>query len=71
VVFWLSLVLSKPSIMVKGKGKKKTGGAPTVDQIQSDEITQLANEYWAPYSSKPHKAFNAKVSTSLPSVWSL
>ena len=42
--------------------KKGLGPAPTVQQIQSDYVTQLANQYWAPYSTMPKLAFNPKVS---------
>ncbi|KAK2168383.1 hypothetical protein LSH36_17g07036 [Paralvinella palmiformis] len=40
---------------------KGAGAAPTVEQIQSDIITQLANQYWAPYSTVPRAAYNPKV----------
>lgn len=46
----------------KGGPPGKGGPAPTVQQIQSDKVTQLANQYWAPYSQMPRAAFNPKVS---------
>ncbi|XKL64533.1 hypothetical protein PGB90_004619 [Kerria lacca] len=39
------------------KSKNKTT-APTVDQIISDRITQLASQYWAPNSEGLHLQFN-------------
>uniref|UniRef100_A0A0L8GB52 RNA helicase aquarius n=1 Tax=Octopus bimaculoides TaxID=37653 RepID=A0A0L8GB52_OCTBM len=36
------------------------GPAPTVEQIQEDVITQLANQFWSPYSLE-RKAFKPKV----------
>ncbi|ELT95764.1 hypothetical protein CAPTEDRAFT_198998 [Capitella teleta] len=50
------------------KGKPKSAPAPTVEQIQADEITQVANDYWAPHSTQAKKPFNPKVSYSLFSV---
>ena len=41
--------------------KRKVGPAPTVEQIQSDVITQLAGQYWAPYSTEPRAQFNPQV----------
>ncbi|KAK7598066.1 hypothetical protein V9T40_006301 [Parthenolecanium corni] len=41
--------------------QKPLGPTPTVDQIISDRITQLANQYWAPYSAGSHLPFNADV----------
>jgi len=42
-------------------GGKKRGGAPTVEQIQADVITQLANQYWAPFSSVPKKPYDQNI----------
>lgn len=42
------------------KGGRR-GGAPTVEQIQSDVITQLANQYWAPFSSVPKKDYDPQI----------
>ncbi|OXU23077.1 hypothetical protein TSAR_003253, partial [Trichomalopsis sarcophagae] len=35
--------------------------APTVEQINADRITQLANKYWAPQTSDSHQAFSAQI----------
>ncbi|CAG9762602.1 unnamed protein product [Ceutorhynchus assimilis] len=35
--------------------------APTVQQIQKDRITQLAEKYWAPHSAEKHVAFDPNV----------
>jgi intron-binding protein aquarius len=41
---------------------KKSGAAPTVQEILSDRLTQLANEYWAPGSeAKTKGVFKAEV----------
>ncbi|KAJ4450420.1 hypothetical protein ANN_01844 [Periplaneta americana] len=40
---------------------KSKGPAPTVDQINADRITQLANQYWAPYTVENHLPFDDKV----------
>ncbi|XP_046401770.1 RNA helicase aquarius isoform X1 [Ischnura elegans] len=37
------------------------GPAPTVDQINADRITQLANQYWAPHTSENHLPFDHKI----------
>ncbi|CAH1791178.1 unnamed protein product [Owenia fusiformis] len=42
-------------------GKKKGAIAPTVEQIQSDIITRLANQYWAPYSNVPRLPYEPKI----------
>uniref|UniRef100_A0A915IU13 Intron-binding protein aquarius n=1 Tax=Romanomermis culicivorax TaxID=13658 RepID=A0A915IU13_ROMCU len=39
---------------------KKPGNIPTVNQIAHDRITQVAAEYWAPYT-QDHKPFDANV----------
>lgn len=41
--------------------KKQTGPAPTVEQIQTDVITQLANRYWAPFSEQPRLPYSSKI----------
>ncbi|XP_023721856.1 RNA helicase aquarius [Cryptotermes secundus] len=40
---------------------KSKGPAPTVDQINADRITQLANRYWAPYTIENHLPFDDRV----------
>ncbi|PSN56916.1 Intron-binding protein aquarius [Blattella germanica] len=40
---------------------KSKGPAPTVDQINADRITQLANQYWAPYTVENHLPFDDKI----------
>ncbi|XP_074641983.1 RNA helicase aquarius-like [Tubulanus polymorphus] len=40
---------------------KTTGVAPTVQQIESDIITQLSKEYWAPHSNIPRKPYSAQI----------
>ncbi|XP_066993686.1 RNA helicase aquarius isoform X2 [Anabrus simplex] len=40
---------------------KSKGPAPTVEQINADRITQLANQYWAPYTIENHLPFDEKV----------
>ncbi|ENN70799.1 hypothetical protein YQE_12464, partial [Dendroctonus ponderosae] len=35
--------------------------APTVQQIQTDRLTQLAEKYWAPHSEQKHEQFNPDV----------
>ncbi|XP_013384354.1 intron-binding protein aquarius-like [Lingula anatina] len=45
-----------------GPGEKKAKGpAPTVEQIQSDIITQLANQYWSPQRGATRLPFNPKI----------
>ncbi|RZF44564.1 hypothetical protein LSTR_LSTR001322 [Laodelphax striatellus] len=46
--------------MAKVQGKSK-GPAPTVDQINADRITQLANQYWAPHTEQKHLPYDSKV----------
>lgn len=48
-------------IQSKDEEKPKTSATPTVDQIISDRITQLANQYWAPYSAGTHLPFDAAI----------
>ncbi|CAB4032454.1 intron-binding aquarius-like, partial [Paramuricea clavata] len=46
--------------MVKEKGKGRRGGfAPTVQQINADILTQVANTYWAPHRN--HLPYDPKV----------
>lgn len=35
--------------------------APTMDQIQQDRLTSLANQYWAPQTLKKHSDYNKEV----------
>ncbi|XP_024936105.1 RNA helicase aquarius isoform X2 [Cephus cinctus] len=35
--------------------------APTVEQINADRITQLANKYWAPHTTETHHPFNRQI----------
>jgi hypothetical protein len=42
-------------------GPKRSAAAPTVDQIQSDNLTELASQYWAPQTMAKHKPFDPKV----------
>ncbi|XP_068993772.1 RNA helicase aquarius [Neodiprion pinetum] len=37
---------------------KTNNPAPTVDQINADRITQLANKYWAPHTTNSHLQFD-------------
>ena len=43
---------------------KSRSQAPTVDQIQADRLTGLANKYWAPHTLKNHQDFDPEVSCS-------
>jgi intron-binding protein aquarius len=45
----------------KPEFKRARGAEPTVDQIQSDNLTALAKTYWAPQTKKNHVDFNADV----------
>lgn len=40
---------------------KSKGPAPTVDQINADRITQLANQYWSPHTKNNHLPFDQRV----------
>ncbi|KAL2712688.1 intron-binding protein aquarius [Vespula squamosa] len=40
---------------------KSNNPAPTVEQINADKITQLANKYWAPHTTDIHLAFNSQI----------
>uniref|UniRef100_A0A1B6DEG6 RNA helicase aquarius N-terminal domain-containing protein n=1 Tax=Clastoptera arizonana TaxID=38151 RepID=A0A1B6DEG6_9HEMI len=40
---------------------KSKGPAPTVDQINADRVTQLANLYWAPHTAQDHAPFDKSV----------
>ena len=56
----------KEKIDVRPKFDLKTGPArkavaPTVEQIQADNLTDLAKQYWAPHSAQKHKPFDPKV----------
>ncbi|XP_034238562.1 RNA helicase aquarius isoform X1 [Thrips palmi] len=46
--------------MEKANAKAKSA-APTVDQINSDRITELSNKYWAPYTESSHLPFDPTV----------
>ncbi|XP_011502615.1 PREDICTED: intron-binding protein aquarius [Ceratosolen solmsi marchali] len=39
--------------------------APTVEQINADRITQLANKYWAPHTSDSHLSFSAQIADDI------
>ena len=53
---------------VNGRAPAK-GGAPnkgravnpTVDQIETDRLTRIANEYWAPFSACAKKAYEPRL----------
>ncbi|KAF4519034.1 hypothetical protein B566_EDAN001619 [Ephemera danica] len=49
---------AEKSAVTPGKAK---GPAPTVEQINADRITQLANQYWAPYTVERHLPFDGKI----------
>ena len=56
----------KEKVDVRPKFDLKTGPArkavaPTVEQIQADNLTELAKQYWAPHSAQKHKPFDPKV----------
>ncbi|XP_035724204.1 RNA helicase aquarius-like isoform X1 [Vespa mandarinia] len=40
---------------------KSNNPAPTVEQINADKITQLANKYWAPHTTDIHLSFNSQI----------
>ncbi|XP_063231396.1 RNA helicase aquarius [Bacillus rossius redtenbacheri] len=40
---------------------KSKGPAPTVEQINADRITQLANQYWAPYTIDKHLPYDERI----------
>ena len=42
-------------------GPARKAVAPTVEQIQADNLTELAKQYWAPHSAQKHKPFDPKV----------
>ncbi|XP_065057639.1 RNA helicase aquarius-like [Rhopilema esculentum] len=41
--------------------KPKQHSAPTVEEIQSDVLTEYAAQYWAPHSKGVHSSFDAKI----------
>jgi len=41
--------------------KRSRASEPTVDQIQSDNLTALAKTYWAPHTAKNHVDYNPDV----------
>ena len=41
--------------------RKSRRAEPTVEQIQSDNLTTLAKTYWAPNTGKPHADFSPAV----------
>ena len=45
----------------KPEFKRARANEPTVDQIQSDNLTALAKTYWAPQTKKNHVDFNPEV----------
>ncbi|XP_057663610.1 RNA helicase aquarius [Diorhabda carinulata] len=44
-----------------GKNEATTVSAPTVQQINADRITELAEKYWAPHSVEEHLEFDPDV----------
>ena len=47
---------------VGGGGQRAPrGAAPTMDQIQADRLTNLANKYWAPHTLKQHADFDGQI----------
>ncbi|CAL1675407.1 unnamed protein product [Lasius platythorax] len=40
---------------------KSNNPAPTVEQINADRITQLANKYWAPHTTDTHLPFKPQI----------
>ncbi|XP_033355690.1 RNA helicase aquarius [Bombus vosnesenskii] len=40
---------------------KSNNPAPTVEQINADRITQLANKYWAPHTMDSHLPFSSQI----------
>ncbi|XP_076383980.1 RNA helicase aquarius [Megalopta genalis] len=44
-----------------GTSVKSNNPAPTVEQINADRITQLANKYWAPHTTDSHLSFNPQI----------
>jgi len=42
-------------------GKRRGGVNPTVDQIETDRLTRIANEYWAPFSSLTKKPYEPRL----------
>jgi hypothetical protein len=49
----------------KPEFKRSRANEPTVDQIQSDNLTALAKTYWAPQTKKNHVDFNMEVVTEI------
>ena len=41
--------------------KKRVGIVPTVQEIHSDVLTNLANQYWAPHSTLEKNPFSEKI----------
>ena len=48
----------------KPEFKRARANEPTVDQLQSDNLTALAKTYWAPQTKKNHVDFNPEVKKS-------
>ena len=48
---------------VKGGAAPSKGRAvnPTVDQIETDRLTRIANEYWAPFSACAKKPYEPRL----------
>lgn len=44
-----------------GMTVKSNNPAPTVEQINADRITQLANKYWAPHTMDSHLSFSSQI----------
>ena len=44
-----------------GGGGKGRAVNPTVDQIETDRLTRIANEYWAPFSACAKKPYEPRL----------
>ncbi|XP_065342666.1 RNA helicase aquarius [Cloeon dipterum] len=55
------MTATKQQAEKSGTAAKAKGPAPTLEQINADRITQLANQYWAPYAAEKRLPFNSKV----------
>ena len=44
-----------------GGGGKRRAVNPTVDQIETDRLTRIANEYWAPFSACAKKPYEPRL----------
>lgn len=50
------------SLEIPRMSKKFKDHAPTIQQIQADNLSQLATKFWAPNPPKPHASYDPKVS---------